>query len=84
MVKNYKPKQPVKWTSETLKVFQDIKDAINACPKLYFLDDHSPIYLHTDASDYGVGGYLFQIVNGVEYPIVFLSNTFKQEQNATL
>ena len=80
MVKNYKPRQPVKWTAETLKVFQDVKNAINACPKLYFLDDHSPIYLHTDASDYGVGGYLFQIVNGVEHPIVFLSNTFKQEQ----
>ena len=80
MVKNYKPRQPVKWTSETLKVFQDVKDAINSCPKLYFLDDHSPIYLHTDASDYGVGGYLFQVVNGVEHPIVFLSTTFKQEQ----
>ena len=25
----------------------------------------APITLHTDASDYGVGGYLFQTVDGI-------------------
>ena len=80
MVKNYKPRQPIKWSQELLTVFQKVKDAINACPKLYFLNDISPTYLHTDASDYGVGGFLFQVVDGVDYPTVFLSATFTQEQ----
>ena len=26
-----------------------------------------PITLHTDASDYGVGGYLFQTVDGIDH-----------------
>jgi len=80
MVKHYKPKQRLTWSQETKEAFNDIKEAINACPKLYYLDDISPVYLQTDASDYGVGAYLFQVVNDVEHPIMFLSKTFKNEQ----
>ena len=36
--------------------------------------------MHTDASDYGIGAYLFQVVKGIEHPIIFLSSTFKREQ----
>ena len=32
---------------------------------MYFMSDTAPITLHTDASDYGVGGYSFQTVDGV-------------------
>ena len=35
----------------------------------------APITLHTDASDYGVGGYLFQTVDGVNQPIAFVSKS---------
>ena len=58
--------------------FHKIKIEINDCPTLFFLDDTSPIYLHTDASNYGVGGYLFQIVNGKEYPIAFVSKMLSE------
>jgi len=37
------------------------------------MDDVSPIFLQTDASDYGIGAYLYQKVNGVEHPIGFIS-----------
>ena len=40
---------------------------------MFFLDDTSPIFLQTDASDYGLGGYLFQVVEGKEIPIAFVS-----------
>ena len=33
-----------------------------------FMSDTAPITLHTDVSDYGVGGYLFQTVGGVNQP----------------
>ena len=37
------------------------------------MSDTAPITLHTEASDYGVGGYLFQTVDGVNQPIAFVS-----------
>ena len=39
------------------------------------MDEHSPIFLHTDASNYGVGAYLFQVVDGIQRPIAFLSKS---------
>ena len=45
---------------------------------MYFMSDTAPITLHTDASDYGVGGYLFQTVDGVNQPIAVVSLTSAQ------
>lgn len=58
---------PVEWTEDALAHFQRVKQAVIACPKLFFLDEDSPIYLHTDASDYGIGGYLFQMEPNPEF-----------------
>ena len=38
-----------------------------------FIDGVSPISLHTDASEYGIGAYLFQQVDSIEQPIMFIS-----------
>ena len=40
----------------------------------------APIILHTDALDYGVGGYLFQTVDGVNQPIAFVSKSLTSAQ----
>ena len=40
----------------------------------YNMSDTASTTLHTDASDYGVGGYLFQTVDGVNQPIAFVCN----------
>jgi hypothetical protein len=68
------------WNQIAANAFEELKTAIAACPILYFVDEFSPIYLHTDASDYGIGAYLFQLVDGVEKPIAFLSQTLTKEQ----
>ena len=47
---------------------------------MHFMSDTAPITLHTDASDYGVGGYLSQLVNGVEQPIAFVSKSLNKAQ----
>ena len=44
------------------------------------MSDTAPITLHTDASDYGVGGYLFQTVDGVNPPIAFVSKSLTSAQ----
>lgn len=57
-----------------------IKEAINNCPTLAFLDPNAPVYLHTDACDYGIGAYLFQLINGVEVPVAFMSRALSERE----
>ena len=64
---------------------------VNACPKLYFINNAYKVVLYTDASDYAHGAYLCQIApNGEgeemtsskwrEEPIRFLSGSFSGAQ----
>ena len=76
VLEGYDKRKKLIWTPELLQSYEDIKKAISDCPKLYFLDDVSPIFLHTDASQYGMGAYLFQVRDGIQYPIRFLSKAF--------
>ena len=41
------------------------------CSTMHF--DTAPIPLHTDASDYGAGGHLFQTVDGIDQPVAFVT-----------
>ena len=43
------------------------------CQELYFLEDTATPILQTDASDYGIGGYLYMIVNHQVRVIRFFS-----------
>jgi hypothetical protein len=49
------------------------------------LDDINPIVLRTDASDYGIGAYLLQLINNprngiLEHPIMFISKSLDKTQ----
>ena len=52
--------KPAIWDEECIAAFDEIKSAIEQCPLLHFLREDAPIYLNTDASDYGVGAHMFQ------------------------
>ena len=80
MIHDYQPTKKVNWNMEGITAFNEIKQAINNLPTLYFLDSSAPVYLHTDASDYGIGGYLFQLVDGQERPAAFMSKLFTKEE----
>ena len=75
MIHNYDKTRNKKldWDDESKLAFENIKNEVNTLQALYFLDDISPIFLRTDASLYGIGGYLCQIINGIERPIGFMS-----------
>ena len=64
LIKDYQKtkNRKIVWTPDAIAAFEDIKKAINDCPKLYFLEDveGSEIGLDTDASDYGIGAILYQ------------------------
>lgn len=68
------------WKDEEIEKFEEIKDKIHNCRKLFFVSDTHEIHLCTDASLYGIGAYLYQIIDGVEVPIQFLSAKLTQTQ----
>jgi len=75
------------WDAGVIAAFEDIRAAIDNCPKLWFLDDFSPIYLQTDASDYGIGAYLYQKVtqddgSTIEHPVGFISKSIASQHSS--
>ena len=75
LLSKYNRRARLKWTDHARLCYETLKVAIHECPRLFFMDDSSPIFLHTDASNYGIGAYLFQVVEGVQRPIAFLSKS---------
>ena len=64
-----------------------MRNAIDECPMLWFLNDFSPIFLQTDASDYGIGAYLYQVIteednSTYERPIGFISKSIASEHQS--
>ena len=51
-------------TTEGFTAFKLCQQAISNCQELYFLEDTATHILQTDASDYGIGGYLYMVTNG--------------------
>jgi cleavage and polyadenylation specificity factor subunit 1 len=75
MILNYEKAKNIRltWTAETSAAFNNIREAINRLPMLFFLDGPSEIYVTTDASKYGIGAYCWQMRGGAELPIAFMS-----------
>ena len=71
---DYNKTRRVIWTPESTTAFHEMKLAISKCTTMHFLNDTAPIMLHTDASDYGVGAYLFQTVDGRDQLLPSLVN----------
>ena len=70
----------ISWEPEELEAFHKIKTAMENCTKLFFVDETSEVFLLTDASDYGIGAYLYQRIEGKECPIRFMSHTLTDVQ----
>jgi len=68
------------WTPELEANYEALKAAICNCQKLYYVDEEYPVYLQTDASDYGIGAYLKQVAPHSEFPIMFISKSLDKTQ----
>ena len=79
-------RKKIKWTAELNRSFTELQTAVGNCPRLYYHDEKSgdEVFLETDASDYGIGAYLFQVryKNGkrYEYPICFISKSLNETE----
>jgi hypothetical protein len=67
-----KPGSSPAWTEEGLTAFDRIIEEVAKNHKMFFPRDDCPIFLQTDASDYGIGVYCFQLVDNVEQPVAFV------------
>ena len=77
---DYNKTRRVVWTSESTAAFHEMKLAISKGTTMHFMSDIAPITLHTDASDYDVGGYLFRTVDGIDQPVAFFSKSLNKSQ----
>ena len=75
-----KKQEALKWTIEGEKAFVHIRELIANSPTLYFLNNIAPIYLMTDASDYGIGGYLYQIIDNKKKLVALVSKSLTKPQ----
>ena len=77
LLQGYKKRKrgtPLVMDPEHVSAFQRLQLAINECPMLHFPRTDLEIFLETDASDYGVGGYVYQKDHdGTQLPIACLS-----------
>jgi transposase InsO family protein len=80
LLTNYQKSKKISWTEEAKPAFESIKTEIAKCTTMHFLNDTDPIFLQTDASEYGIGGYLFQLIDGKEVPIAFVSKSLSVPQ----
>lgn len=80
LITPYHKTHVIRWTNEAELAFEQAKIEINNCPTLYFMDPKAPVFLHTDASDYGIGAYLFQVVDGKDRPIMYMSKALTSSE----
>ena len=84
MLEGYDKKTSVQklvWTAELTQMYYDLRSAVVNCRKLFYVHETLPIRVYTDASDYGIGAYLCQVMaDGSEIPIEFISKTLTKAE----
>jgi hypothetical protein len=88
LVSHYRKKSrhfTIDWTPELIEQFEKVKAAIGNVSTLYHRDETAPLRLYTDASSYGIGAYLCQIVTKPdgkqqEQPLAFISKTLSDQE----
>ena len=64
---------PFVWTSDCMDSFNCLRQALICATVLAFPTEVDDFILDTDASNFGIGGVLSQIQNGVEHVIAYCS-----------
>jgi hypothetical protein len=80
MIPYYKKGSSIDWTPKLEECFRDVKESVGKCPKLFYVDLSLLIHVRTDASDCGIGGYIFQLDQQKELPIRFISKALHKAQ----
>jgi len=73
MIRTYEPQRLLNWTTATKEAFYELQKAVNECPMVHFASTEWPIYVASDASDYGIGAICYQMNADKLYPVAFMS-----------
>lgn len=68
------------WTPQLKQKWEELKDAIACSATLAYPVDGEPFHIMNDASDYGIGGCLFQVIDGVRRDILYFSKGLNSAQ----
>jgi hypothetical protein len=72
--------QPITWTPELLKAYEDCKASLSRATLLAHPDTSAPLALVTDASTSTMGAVLQQYVKNVWQPLAFFSKKLSPAQ----
>ena len=64
------------WSPLHQQAFDNAKAAIAGAQLLSYLNYELPTLLRTDACDDGAGAMLYQVIDGRDCPVEFMSHTF--------
>jgi hypothetical protein len=68
------------WGEQQETAFANLRQALLAAPVVSTPDFTRPFHISTDASQYGVGGVLYQVVGGERKYVAFCSKSLKKGQ----
>lgn len=68
-------KVPFKWGKDQEDAFRKIKNLLASAPVLVCPDFSQPFFVHTDASNCGLGAVLTQVIEGEERVVAYASRT---------
>ena len=80
LIANYYKYHKIVWTPETISAFNEMKFQVCRSSTMHFMSDTAPIIFCTNASDYGVGRYLFQTIDGIDQPVAFVSKSLSKSR----
>lgn len=66
---------PFNWSPEAERAFADLKRALTNAPVLTCPDFTKDFTVHCDASNFGIGGSLTQLIDGEEHPVAYFSRS---------
>jgi hypothetical protein len=83
MIRNYQKtrSKALIWSEESKKSFCQIIAEIEKVNTMYFPREDCPIFHMTDACDYGIGAYCFQLVDNVEQSVALVSKSLNNTQH---
>jgi transposase InsO family protein len=83
MIQNYQKKtrgRILLWSKEGEESFHKIIKEIEKGHTMFFPREDCPIFLMTDACDYGIGGYCYQLVDNKEQAVALVSKALNDTQ----
>jgi len=83
MIQNYQKKTKSRlliWSKEGEDAFHQIIKEIEKGHTMFFPRVDCPIFLMTDACDYGIGGYCYQLVDNKEQAVALVSKALNDTQ----